>query len=483
MDAFATPKKKRLYIDEDDSVITPKKLRSAPLTPPPTTKFQRNDIKSFPSHLSRLLSLHSSIEQAISIALATSSMGLSNSSRSLSSKENSSAIPNVVNHISLQSVGMGKRLSVEDLSRLVWLWEWDGITKPESFSHNAAISRSDDDNPFLVPSAEWIRGGLGLVLTPTTHLSRTHGKRVPAYGIGIEVESSTDRKGGMASIARWTAGSEERRAALTDKLAKWTELHVCERVRERESSRASSPTPSAIPNIPFAGLPPLANITSSNMSSLTRTLLLSPPKNTSSRTPASAKQLSLPPSSIPFPTPSPSVKKPPAPARSDLLKKPPIPAPALVPRPQTPTDKQSSEIPETPTTSRRAALSERIRRKSLNTPSKGSVVIKTRDSFSGVETTRTITPEELKRRLVLGRLNSVADSVWMLFQAPSQSPSSNPTPPTRRRRAIPFNEVLSVVIKSSRTPMSTGISHGFHSSWTCWTLLPHCLPLFGSRGR
>src|SRR5258708_21088107 len=43
-----------------------------------------------------------------------------------------------------------------------------------------------------------------------------------------------------------------------------------------------------------------------------------------------------------------------------------------------------------------------------------------------------------------------------LFQTPTQSPSSNPTPPTRRRRVIPFNEVVSVIIKSSRTPISMG---------------------------
>jgi len=42
----------------------------------------------------------------------------------------------------------------------------------------------------------------------------------------------------------------------------------------------------------------------------------------------------------------------------------------------------------------------------------------------------------------------------MLFQTPTQSPSSNPTPPTGRRRAIPFSEVVSVIIKSSRTPIS-----------------------------
>ena len=121
---------------------------------------------------------------------------------------------------------MDKRCTIEDLSRLVWLWEWDGKTIPESSPPKDAISSLEDDNPFVVPSTDWTRGGSGLVLTPTTHLLRTSGKRVPAYGIGIQVVNSAGRKGGMSSIARWTAASEERRAELASKLAKWTEVRL-----------------------------------------------------------------------------------------------------------------------------------------------------------------------------------------------------------------------------------------------------------------
>ena len=74
----------------------------------------------------------------------------------------------------------------------------------------------------ILSLADWTRGGSGLVLTPTTHLSQTSRKHIPAYGIGIQVESA-GRKGGMSSIARWMAASEERHAELASKLIKWTE--------------------------------------------------------------------------------------------------------------------------------------------------------------------------------------------------------------------------------------------------------------------
>jgi hypothetical protein len=55
---------------------------------------------------------------------------------------------------------------------------------------------------------------------------------------------------------------------------------------------------------------------------------------------------------------------------------------------------------------------ERVRLKSLTTPSKGSVQITTRNS-AGEEVNRIIGPEDVKRRLLLGRLGNVADAVWM----------------------------------------------------------------------
>ncbi|KAG6881162.1 hypothetical protein C0992_001663, partial [Termitomyces sp. T32_za158] len=55
---------------------------------------------------------------------------------------------------------------------------------------------------------------MGLALSPATHHSKRDGKRVPAYGVDIEVEMDADKDmgGGMAAVARWTAASEARRS-------------------------------------------------------------------------------------------------------------------------------------------------------------------------------------------------------------------------------------------------------------------------------
>ena len=91
------------------------------------------------------------------------------------------------------------------------------------------VKSEDDDNPFLdsstsnPPSAEWTRGSMGFVLSSATHYSRVDRKRVPAYGIGIEVEMDIDKDmgGGMAAVARWTADAGRRRLEFRTKLERW----------------------------------------------------------------------------------------------------------------------------------------------------------------------------------------------------------------------------------------------------------------------
>lgn len=108
--------------------------------------------------------------------------------------------------------------------------------------------------------------------------------------------------------------------------------------------------------------------------------------------------------------------------------------------------------PETPTSSRRAALYERIRQRSMTaTPTKPNPFNKkpgmTKDHLLKLG------QEEMRRRCLLGRLGGVAESVWMLFSNPAGSSTS--TPSTRKRRALPVSEVAAAVIKSSPVPISS----------------------------
>ena len=324
---------------------------------------------SLPPHLLRLWNLHTSVEQALSIALATASTGLMTSPSKAPVKDgaNSSTgkMINLINHLGLEGLGHSVRCTVDDLSRLVWLWEWDGEVFPEHpRSVGSAVEDLEGGNPFIVTSKDWTRGGMGLILTPTTHFSRALGKRVPAYGIGIQVDSL---KGGMSSIARWTASSEDRRAEIASRLARWVQVYSERRNRNPPS------TPTATPNIPFASLPALG--------------------------PSIAAQ--RPSSTSPIKFPSSKAK---------------LDDPFVRPHtPETP-HQQPDAPPVTPSSSsRRAALFERVRLKSLTTPSKsakGSIEITVR-SADGKESIREIGASEIKRRCLLGRLGGVAEAVWM----------------------------------------------------------------------
>ena len=140
-----------------------------------------------------------------------------------------------MNHLSLATyTGLITQFNVDDLRRLCWIWEWDGKSPPSSQGQCEAAD--DDDNPFLdntPPSSsssgtDWTRGANGLVISPTTHYSKVDRKRVPAYGIGIEVEMDIDKDmgGGMAAVARWTAATETRRSDFHAKVARWIEVLI-----------------------------------------------------------------------------------------------------------------------------------------------------------------------------------------------------------------------------------------------------------------
>ena len=198
--------------------------------PTPTTVTRRKltteiDPDSLPHHLSRLYKIQTSLQHALSHALATCAV---------SPSEDTGIVRNVLNHLSLGAyTGLTTKIDVDDLKRLCWLWEWDGKALQAKAGKGKAKDEDDDENPFLddakpvdEPSKDWTRGAMGFVVSQTTHRDKSAGARVPVYGLGIEVEMDIDKdmKGGMAAVARWTAGSEPRRKEILSKLQSWVKV-------------------------------------------------------------------------------------------------------------------------------------------------------------------------------------------------------------------------------------------------------------------
>ncbi|KDQ16745.1 hypothetical protein BOTBODRAFT_53832 [Botryobasidium botryosum FD-172 SS1] len=470
---FYTPSKRRRSPMSDDEVLTPKRLRMSPRKAVST-----ETSASLPPHVANLLSLHNAIEQALSLGLASTNVGVAPSPKKLRYGETSCSHPEeekgrllaVINHIGMESFGLAHKCSVTELARLVWLWEWDGVSLPASPTAKDRAKAEVDDaegesgsedgeffsSPKLSPARDrnWVRGGLSFLVTPTTHFQRDVGKRVPAYGIGVEVDMR-DGQSGMTAIAQWTAGGEERRKEVGRKLMEWTKLHT--RKMKRGQSSRSAPT-STVPQIPLATLPKLSTIPIAHTPSRARSILSTPRKAAPFNTPSKSKfshdigrtpTRSNPYSIFPM-TPS-SVSSTGSPAVFSTPSKPLAPPVFL---PSTPMTPSTMSTPQTPSSSRRSALYERMRARELATPTKGSMEVRTGVNSSGEEQTKMVGPDELRRRTLLGRLGGVAEAVFMLFSASSFLPSSNPTPATRRRRTVPRAEVIGVVIKSSRTPIS-----------------------------
>ncbi|KIL68158.1 hypothetical protein M378DRAFT_158685 [Amanita muscaria Koide BX008] len=458
-----SPKKKRRPVDADtETVLTPKKLRRAPPTPP-ATKSRRQIKKTtdahLPEHLARLITIFTSLQHALSHALATCAV---------SPSQETGIVRNVLNHLSLATYGLAAHIDLDDLRRLCWVWEWDGQSLSDT--KNQSKEDSEDENPFLdtpttTAGTEWVRGAMGFVISPATHYLKTDKKRVPVYGIGIEVEMDIDKDlmGGMAAVARWTAAADKRRSEFSAKLKRWVGLHKEDPV---------------IPNIPFAKLPSLP--TSIKMSSLTHTLVSGSPKapplpsslsfllaSPSKKSPS--KQLTLnalPPvfaaktptkNSVVFPQ-TPSRRTEAVIPKTPLTPNTPSTATRLQqPRPATPVSQRglgASTAPQTPTTSRRQAVYERVRQRSLsNSPTKARGLLSDGQGSMTRDQLLKFGQEETRRRCLLGRLNGVAESIWMLFSVPTGGASSST--PSRKRRALPATEVSFAVIKSSPVPIST----------------------------
>ncbi|GAB1518506.1 hypothetical protein RhiTH_001566 [Rhizoctonia solani] len=275
-DNMASPLTKR------GPTVSPAGSPSSPITP-------RAKSLPLPSHLSRMVTIHTALETSLSLSLATSSRAPS---------QLTGHLPAITNTVALESAGLRVRCGVEEIRRLCWLWEWDGCTLPQSVDgaskpgirSTGPLEDSSEDNPFLdsntprksapaptPPPTDWLRGGMGLIVTPTTQIQRAEGRRVPAYGIGIKVEVTSDDSVGVAlsAAAKWTADSHLRRKELTDKLHQWVKLHEVSQVTPKangKTKRLRSLSPVPIPPIPFADLPPLSSIPMTSTPSTQRIL-------------------------------------------------------------------------------------------------------------------------------------------------------------------------------------------------------------------
>ncbi|KAI0089510.1 hypothetical protein BDY19DRAFT_942636, partial [Irpex rosettiformis] len=85
----------------------------------------------------------------------------------------------------------------------------------------------------------------------TTHCSKSAKSRVPAYGIGIEVEMDIDKdmKRGMAAAARRTAASESCKD-FRQRLKSWVDLHQFVDVVPHVPIAQLLPLPTPISNLP-----------------------------------------------------------------------------------------------------------------------------------------------------------------------------------------------------------------------------------------
>ncbi|CAE6471928.1 hypothetical protein ACGC1H_003820 [Rhizoctonia solani] len=293
---------KRRKIASSPSAVTPKRrgadlgsplarrgLIASPAGSPSSPITPRAKSVPLPSHLSRMITTHTAIESTLSLSLATSSRAPS---------QLTGHLPAITNTVAIESAGLRVRCGVEELRRLCWLWEWDGCTLPQSVNEDRKVTvrsagpleDSSEDNPFLdsntprkaapapaPPPKDWVRGGMGLIITPTTQLQRAEGRRIPAYGVGIKVEVTTDESVGVAlsAVAKWTADSHLRRKELTDKLHHWVKLHEVSQVTPKangKTKRLRSLSPVPIPPIPLADLPPLSSISITSTPSTQRIL-------------------------------------------------------------------------------------------------------------------------------------------------------------------------------------------------------------------
>ncbi|WWC95384.1 hypothetical protein V866_002246 [Kwoniella sp. B9012] len=433
--------------------------------PVPSSSKSSTSTDNLPPHLQTLLNLHHSFNLALSLYIATHPPILPPHPPSATSVP----LPNLTNFLAIRETverTSGRRFGLQELSRLAWVWTWDGQSLPDEKAiseknKRAMIDEDDDDNPFLLhttPKAKTTAAdvgsgqvsGLSYLITPTRTLDPQTGRRVYTHGLGIDLElrkgetrqvlhggaeggiGNKGQGGGMGAVGRWNTNGDVRHEVFREKLEKWVELNGGYEPPEKSilptpttsdnSTRSSIPPIPALPlpHLPSSTLLPSANLFSS-FSSPSTTL-----------TPQKAH-------------PKPSTDSPKTAGLSDPFE--------LTDKKD---DKKGKVIRPGSVDERRQAMMDRIKARSGSSKNPLSTL---GSSAGGMKRTNLLSAagqqEELKRRSTLSRLEGIAEGVWMMFSAPSPGPSTLPSAPRGRRKAIPMTEVADVIVKSSKTPIST----------------------------
>ncbi|KAJ9107425.1 hypothetical protein QFC21_000876 [Naganishia friedmannii] len=411
----------------------------------------------------------------------------------------------------------GKRFGLSELKRLMWLWQWTGEDEGEGAATSKPMGGLDS-SPFLDECVEFAprrlttsRSRAGNLMscynvTPTRTIDTATSRRVHTYGFGIRItltpreaasacntiHSMNDSFGNagkaVGAVARWSAGSEARCKEVERRLWAWVDKNskIESEIRGSTLAYPSSPTASAdveskVPHVPCAALPqlqqavgnlmpafnlaasaaadpgspsrrlPLANNKSSPLSSLKNAApgLLPPPafRSVNQRLHAVAGnvQSGLPTLKDDLQLPSRG-----GPLKGDINED--VFGPVLmIPKETKVTAAGSAEA-------RQQALYDRIKaraNKDVNISSSRPVIRGGRLGMDNMSASQT--QDELKRRSTLSRLEGVAEAVWMFFSLSPSNTASMSSPgssPRAKRRAFPVSEVVDVVVKSSKTPIS-----------------------------
>ena len=145
-----------------------------------------------PDHYTALLALHSAVERALLLHLATEGsragalVASAGNTERLGTDELQVDMPNLVTYNQIRAVverGAGKRFGPLELGQLVWLWE-GGLEGARASEDDVALTEAAGERRAEHPGR---RGGLSLSIQATRQLDKMTGKKVYTWGIGLDL--------------------------------------------------------------------------------------------------------------------------------------------------------------------------------------------------------------------------------------------------------------------------------------------------------